>query len=512
MRIKNKITEKMVNPALVEHLDVKNVKKYVGCDRLIFDKLKTIHPFSIASLSVVPVSNISLGHCNTYEGIGKDLATLQVERLNASQLHLNVKDVIDLLQSKTVLNLELSSSFITELKEEEWKEFQNVFNQFKGKVRWDSTSIEVSKIKFKSAKLLQSIDASDQGRLSAEYGYRNDGLHERRIQLKKVSDTYRATEPEVLSKALVLSSLLDMAEEDPEEGRKAVILFKLGENDKNEEINRMLEIIKLLDDLLEDSVNFDPDSDPDSDYETFTSREVLDTPEEMLNTFFKNKKCALNLDLSTYASGVDQRTFENLTDRPLRRLEVTGENIDVTKLGKKFSLLKTSNATLALDNVRLEATKEGEESPAHRIGKIIKLAADLCKGNEIIRPFEITIADRPEEITYDSFMPIIEAVNCINENAKKSTGLYSVGVKSFSDIDMLSIKIPSACVINNKLVKAIKEFVKVNRTLAPKEGTRSVPVRINQPIHTGAMHTGSTPDKALILDPRDRAYAMKLYA
>ena len=105
MRDTNQITGKVVNPGLVEHLDVKNVKKYIGCDNIRFEKLKTISPFSIARLSARKADSIWLGTCAVYEDIGKDLATLQVGHLNVQGLDLNLQDVVELLGSKTITDI-----------------------------------------------------------------------------------------------------------------------------------------------------------------------------------------------------------------------------------------------------------------------------------------------------------------------------------------------------------------------------------------------------------------------
>ena len=60
MSVLNALTGKKVNPGSIEHLNVKNVKNYVGCDTICFSKLKTIHPFSIALLSARRASYIAM--------------------------------------------------------------------------------------------------------------------------------------------------------------------------------------------------------------------------------------------------------------------------------------------------------------------------------------------------------------------------------------------------------------------------------------------------------------------
>lgn len=118
MRDMNQITGKVVNPGLVEHLDVKNVKKYVGCETIRFEKLKTISPFSIARLSARRAESIWLGTCAVYEDMGRDLATLQVDNLNVQGLNLNLQDVVELLGSKTITNIRLPTTFLLDIDKE----------------------------------------------------------------------------------------------------------------------------------------------------------------------------------------------------------------------------------------------------------------------------------------------------------------------------------------------------------------------------------------------------------
>lgn len=456
----NAVTGKKVNPGAIEHLNVKNVKSYVGCERLVFSKLKTIHPFSIALLSAKKAAFIGMCYCEVYDGIGKDLATLQVDFLHVGNLKLKVEDIVELLKSKTVFELEIPMATFLKATDKEIELIEDAFNQFKGKVKWRNVS-SISKldyIKFTSPKLLRSVDYAG---IYAFFGVGNvdrmTGQYVNTIEIVKVVEAYPLVSAKVIAQTLVLSSLIAIdATKEALKEYKALMSVSLGNEEKDETTNKVLEVLSCMDELFE--------APTPTSSSTFTDETVNAVPPDLLNAFFISKGCSLSLDVYITTENIDQTTFEALTNRAVRKLYATSENIDVTSLGKNFKLLKCGDACVILREVKIKDKNQG-----YRIGEIIKTAADICDDKIMQQPFEVSITHKDNEIEYDSFVPILEAVNEVNKNRMAGKTKLAVGCTK-----VFSIKIPGKCYMNNKLVKTIKDFIKDNRSSSVKIAQQAI--------------------------------------
>ena len=454
MRDTNQITGKVVNPGLVEHLDVKNVKKYIGCDNIRFEKLKTISPFSIARLSARKADSIWLGTCAVYEDIGKDLATLQVGHLNVQGLDLNLQDVVELLGSKTITDIRLPTTFLLDIDKEGLKIIQEAFEKFSGEVEWSRSSAEVSALEITSSKFLYSIDTSFYASFTSTGSYdRKSGTYMSTIQVMNLVGKYPKVSTEVLSQALVLGTLFNIDGEHPSpNGRRAVLSVNINNDNNGNDVRRAIRIMEHVEELVETHTSALDDW-------KFKDADVRATPVEKLNEFFKAKSCKLDIDLYINKDTIDQSTFEELTNRKLRKLSADSESCDTTMFGKKFDVLHPDDAYLNLSEILLKEPEEGKESQAQRIGKIIKMAFHVRRLHVLTDPFEISISEKSDEISYASFMPILEAIDAINEEYKATGMKTSAGMAK-----LFRIRLPSNLSINNKLIKSIKDFVKANRT------------------------------------------------
>lgn len=460
MSVLNALTGKKVNPGSIEHLNVKNVKNYVGCERLVFSKLKTIHPFSIALLSAKKAAYIGMCDCEVYDGIGKDLATLQVDFLHVGGLKLKVEDIIELLKSKTVFGLELPMATFLKATDKEIELIEDAFNQFKGKVEWrnDSSVGKLDYIKLTSPKLLRSVDYAGiyafSGRGDVD---RMTGQYVTTIEIVKAVEAYPLVSAKVIAQTLVMSSLIAIdATTEALKGYKALMSVSLGSQELDETTSKVLEVLRCLDELFE--------APTPTSSSTFTDETVNAVPPDLLNAFFMSKGCSLSLDVYITTEDMDQATFEALTNRTVRKLYATSENIDVTSLGKNFKLLKCGDACVTLREVKIKDKNQG-----YRIGEIIKTAADICDDKIMRQPFEVSIAHRDNEIEYDSFVPILEAVDEVNKNRMAGKTKLAAGCTK-----VFSIKIPGKCYMNNKLVKTIKDFIKDNRSSSVKIAQQAI--------------------------------------
>lgn len=460
MSVLNALTGKKVNPGSIEHLNVKNVKNYVGCERLVFSKLKTIHPFSIALLSAKKAAVIGMCDCEVYDGIGKDLATLQVDFLHVGGLKLKVEDIIELLKSKTVFGLELPMATFLKATDKEIELIEDAFNQFKGKVEWRNGSSvgKLDYIKLTSPKLLRSVDYAGIYAFSGRGDIdRMTGQYVTTIEIVKAVEAYPLVSAKVIAQTLVMSSLIAIdAPIEISKGYKALMSVSLGGEEKDETKSKVLEVLGYLDELLE--------APKPTSSSTFTDEIVNTVPPDLLNAFFISIGCDLSLDVYITTEDIDQATFEALTNRTVRKLYATSENIDVTSLGKNFKLLKCGDACVTLREVKIKDKNQG-----YRIGEIIKTAADICDDKIMRQPFEVSIAHRENEIEYESFVPILEAVDEVNKNRMAGKTKLAAGCTK-----VFSIKIPGKCYINNKLVKTIKDFIKDNRSSSVKIAQQAI--------------------------------------
>jgi hypothetical protein len=457
----NVLTGKKVNPGVIEHLNVKNVKNYIGCERLVFFKLKTIHPFSIALLSAKKATYIGMCDCGVYNGIGKDLATLQVDFLNVGNLKLKVEDVVELLQSKTVFGLELPMFTFLKATDKEIELIEDAFNQFKGKVDWRNDGHSIAKldyIKLTNPRLLRSVDYAGiyafSGRGDSD---RMTGQYVTTIEVVKAVEAYPLISTKVIAQTLVLSSLIAIdATTEALKGYKALMSVSLGGEEKDETKSRVLEVLSYLDELFE--------APTPTSSSMFTDEAVNAVPPDLLNAFFISKGCDLSLDIYITTTDIDQATFEALTNRTVRKLYAASENLDVTSTGKNFKLLKRGDACVTLREVKLK-----DKSQAYRIGEMIKTAAGICDDKIMQQPFEVNIAHRDNEIEYDSFVPILEAIDEVNKSRMAGKTKLAVGCTK-----VFSIKIPAKCYMNNKLVKTIKDFIKDNRSSSVKIAQQAI--------------------------------------
>jgi hypothetical protein len=460
MSVLNVWTGKKVNPGAIEHLNVKNVKSYVGCDTLCFSKLKTIHPFSIALLSVRKASYIAMFNCEVYNGIGKDLATLQVDSLNVGGLALKVEDIVELLKSKTVSGLEIPMCAFSKATDKEIELIEDAFNEFKGKVEWrnGSSIVKHDYLKLTSTKLLRSIDYAGVYAFSGRGDVdRTTGQYVTTIEIVKAVEAYPLVSAKVIAQTLVLSSLIAIdATTEALKGYKALMSVSFGSDDNDKTKSKVLEVLSYLDELFE--------APTPTSSSMFTDEAVNAVPPDLLNAFFISKGCDLGLDIYITTEDIDQATFEALTNRTVRKLFASSENLDVTSTGKNFKLLKCGDACVTLREVKLK-----DKSQAYRIGEIIKAAADICDDKIMRLPFEVSIAHREDEIEYDSFMPILDAVDEVNKNRMAGKTKLAVGCTK-----VFSIKIPGRCHINNKLVKTIKDFIKDNRSSSVKIAQQAI--------------------------------------
>lgn len=452
MRDTNQITGKVVNPGLVEHLDVKNVKKYIGCDNIRFGKLETISPFSIARLSARKAEAIYLGTCAVYKDIGKDLATLQVGHLNVQGLDLNLQDVVELLGSKTIETIRLPTTFLLDIDKEGLKIIQEAFEKFSGAVEWSRSLAEVSALEITSSKFLYSIDTFFYASFTSTGSYdRKSGAYISTIQVMDLVKKYPKVSTEVLSQALVLGTLFNIdGEHSNHNGRRAVFSVNINNDNNENDVCRAIRIMEHVKELVETHT---------SALNKFNNDDVRATPVEKLNEFFKAKGCKLDIDLYVNKDTIDQSTFEELTNRKLRKLSADSESCDTTMFGKKFDVLHPDNAYLSLSELLFKEPEEGKESQAYRIGKLIKMAFHIRRLHVLTDPFEISISEKSNEISYASFIPILEAIDAINEVYKATSMKTSTGMAK-----LFRIKLPSNLSINNKLIKCIKDFVQANRT------------------------------------------------
>lgn len=487
MRDMNQITGKVVNPGLVEHLDVKNVKKYVGCETIRFGKLKTISPFSIARLSARRAESIWLGTCAVYEDMGRDLATLQVDHLNVQGLNLNLQDVVELLGSKTITGIRLPTTFLLDIDKEGLKTLQEAFEKFSGKVEWSRSSAEVSELEITSPKFLHSIDASYYASFTSTGSYdRKSGTYMSVIPVMHLIEKYPKVSTEVLSQALVLGTLFNIDGEHPSpNGRRAVLSVNINNDNNGNDVRRAIRIMEHVEELVETHTSALDDW-------KFKDADVRATPVEKLNEFFKAKGCKLAIDLYINKDTIDQSTFEELTNRKLRKLAADSESCDTTMFGKKFDVLHPDDAYLNLSEILLKEPEEGKESQGQRIGKIIKMAFCVRKLYSLADPFEIGISEKSDEISYASFMPILEAINEINGKYKATGAKTSTGMAK-----LFRIRLPGNLSINNKLIKYIKDFVKENRTSKERFAEQ-------------AICTGN--DSVMPLEHNYNTYSIDLYA
>lgn len=486
MRDTNQITGKVVNPGLLEHLDVKNVKKYIGCDNIRFEKLKTISPFSIARLSARKANSIWLGTCAVYEDMGRDLATLQLDHLNVQGLDLNLQDVVELLGSKTITNIRLPTTFLLDIDKEGLKTLQEAFEKFSGKVEWSRSSAEVSELEITSPKFLHSIDTSYYASFAATNSYdRKSGAYISTIEVIGLVKKYSKVSTEVLSQVLVLGTLFNIAGKHPSpNGRRAVLSVAINNDNNINDIRRAISIMEHVEELVETHT---------SALDNFEDADVRATPADKLNEFFKAKGCKLDIDLHINKDNINQSTFEELTNRKLRKLIVAdSEGCDTTMFGKKFDVLHSDDAYLSLSEILLKEPEEGKESQGQRIGKIIKMAFCVRKLYSLADPFEIGISEKSDEISYASFIPILEAIDAINEEYKATSMKTSTGMSK-----LFRIRLPSNLSINNKLIKSIKDFVKANRTSKKRFAEQ-------------AICTGN--DSVMPLEHKYNTYSIDLYA
>lgn len=270
------------------------------------------------------------------------------------------------------------------------------------------------------------------------------------IPVMHLIEKYPKVSTEVLSQALVLGTLFNIdGEHHSTNGRKAVLSVNINNDDHINDIRRAIRIMEHVEELVETHT---------SAIDKFKNADVRATPAEKLNEFFKAKGCKLDIDLYINKDTIDQSTFEELTNRKLRKLVTDSESCDTTMFGKKFDVLH-HDAYLSLSEILLKEPEEGKESQGQRIGKIIKMAFCVRKLYSLADPFEIGISEKSDEISYASFMPILEAINEINGKYKATGAKTSTGMAK-----LFRIRLPGNLSINNKLIKYIKDFVKENRT------------------------------------------------